>query len=75
LLIEEFGKEYTTYFSILSLISGSKTSRSEIESILEKDIGGYLDRLENEYSVIRKVKPILAKEGSKIQKYEIIDNS
>jgi len=29
LLIEEFGKEYTTYFSILSLISSSKTSRSE----------------------------------------------
>ena len=49
LLIEEFGKEYTTYFSILSLISSSKTSRSEIESILERNIGGYLDRLENEY--------------------------
>ena len=32
LLIEEFGKEYATYFSILSLIASSKTSRSEIES-------------------------------------------
>jgi len=74
LLIEEFGKEYTTYFSILSLIASSKTSRSELESILNKNIGGYLDRLENEYTIIKKVKPIFAKEGSRIVKYEIIDN-
>ena len=74
LLIEEFGKEYTTYFSILSLIANSKTSRSEIESILGKNIGGYLDRLENEYTLIKKIKPIFAKEGSRTLKYEIIDN-
>ena len=74
LLIEEFGKEYTTYFSILSLIASSKTSRSAIESILERNIGGYLDRLENEYTVIRKIKPVFAKEGSRTQKYEISDN-
>ncbi len=74
LLIEEFGKEYTTYFSILSLIASSKTSRSEIESILGKNVGGYLDRLENEYTIIKKVKPIFAKEGSRTLKYEIIDN-
>ena len=74
LLIEEFGKEYTTYFSILSLIASSKTSRSELESILDKNIGGYLDRLENEYTIIKKVKPIFAKEGSRTLKYEIIDN-
>jgi AAA+ ATPase superfamily predicted ATPase len=74
ILIEEFGKEYTTYFSILSLIANSKTSRREIESILEKNIGGYLDRLENEYNIIKKIKPIFAKEGSRSVKYEIIDN-
>jgi len=74
LLIEEFGKEYTTYFSILSLIASSKTSRREIESILEKNIGGYLDKLENEYRIIKKIKPIFAKEGSRTLKYEIIDN-
>ncbi len=74
LLIEEFGKEYTTYFSILFLISSSKTARSEMESILGKNIGGYLDRLENEYTIIKKVKPIFAKEGSRTLKYEIIDN-
>ena len=74
LLIEEFGKEYTTYFSILSLIASSKTARTEIESILEKNIGGYLEKLENDYTLIRKVKPIFAKDGSRTVKYEIIDN-
>ena len=52
----------------------TKTARTEIESILGKDIGGYLNRLENEYSIIKKVKPILAKVGSRTIKYEIIDN-
>jgi AAA+ ATPase superfamily predicted ATPase len=74
LLIEELGKEYGTYFSILSLIASSKTSRREIESILEKNIGGYLDRLETEYCIIKKVKPIFAKANSRTQKYYIDDN-
>ncbi len=74
LLVEEFGKEYTTYFSILSLIASSKTARVEIESILGKNVGGYLDRLENEYTIIKKVKPIFAKQGSRTLRYEIIDN-
>jgi len=74
ILIEELGKEYGTYFSILSLISSSKTSRSEIESILEKNVGGYLDKLENEYYVIKKVKPFFAKPSGRIQKYLIDDN-
>ena len=74
LLIEEFGKEYTTYFSILALIASGKSARAQMENILEKDIGGYLDRLEKEYSIIKKVKPIFAKEGGRVLKYEIIDN-
>jgi AAA+ ATPase superfamily predicted ATPase len=73
-LIEEFGKEYATYFSILSLIADSKTSRSQIESILEKNIYGHLARLENDYNIIKSIKPIDAKLNSKVQKYEIIDN-
>jgi AAA+ ATPase superfamily predicted ATPase len=74
ILIEEFGKEYGTYFSILELISIGKTSRSEIESILESDIGGYLDRLDKDYAVIAKYKPINAKPKSRAQKYYIVDN-
>ena len=73
-LIEEFGKEYTTYFSILSLIASSKTSRNEIESVLQKNISGYLDKLEKEYNIVKSVKPINAKINSKVQKYEIVDN-
>lgn len=74
LLIEEFGKEYGIYFSILELIARGKTGRTEIESYLQKKIGGYLDRLEKDYSVIESVKPINAKPNSKKQKYRIKDN-
>jgi len=73
-LIEEFGKDYATYFSILSLIASSKTSRSEIESILEVSIGGYLERLENDFNLIRKVRPMFSKPGGRNIKYEIVDN-
>ena len=73
-LIEEFGKEYGTYFSILSLIASSKTSKSEIESILNKNISGHLARLENDYSIIKAIKPFGAKPNAKVQKYEIVDN-
>ncbi|MBL7006327.1 MAG: ATP-binding protein [Spirochaetia bacterium] len=74
LLIQEFGKEYGIYFSILELISTGKTSRSEIESILGKSVGGYLERLEKEYDVVVKVKPIGVKKDSRNQKYTIKDN-
>lgn len=72
-LVEEFGKEYTTYFSILALIASSKTSRNEIESILEKGIGGYLEKLETDYNIIQKVTPILSKPQGKNRKYKIND--
>ena len=74
LLIQEFGKEYGVYFSILEMISIGRTSRSEIESIFEKSIGGYLEKLEIEYDVIEKVKPVGSKKNGKIQKYRIKDN-
>lgn len=74
LLIEELGKEYGTYFSILELISVGKTARSEIESMLESDVGGYFERLERDYAIIAKYKPINAKPNSRSQKYRIIDN-
>lgn len=74
ILIEEFGKDYATYFSILSLIASSKTSRPEIESVLETSVGGYLERLEKDFAIIRKVQPILAKPGGRNIKYVIEDN-
>lgn len=74
LLIEEFGKDYTIYFSILSLIASSKNSRSEIESIIQKNVGGYLERLEKDYQIIKSVKPIFARQNSRNNKFYINDN-
>ncbi|TWJ18985.1 ATP-binding protein [Geobacter argillaceus] len=74
LLIEEFGKEYGTYFSILELIATGKTARSEIESVLDIHTGAYLAKLEGEYALIDRHKPIDAKPGSRLQKYFIRDN-
>lgn len=73
-LIEEFGKDYGNYFSILSLIASGKTSRVEIESIMEIQTGGFLDRLETSFGLIQKVRPILATPTSRIIKYTITDN-
>jgi AAA+ ATPase superfamily predicted ATPase len=74
ILIEEFGKEYGTYFAILEMLSEGRTSRSEIESILERNIGGYIEKLETDYDLIQKRKPIGAKSTGKVQKYYIKDN-
>jgi AAA+ ATPase superfamily predicted ATPase len=73
-LIDEFGKDYGNYFSILSLIASSKTDRGQIESILKMDVGGYLERLEKEYNIIKRNRPFGAKEGSRSIKYRIEDN-
>lgn len=74
ILIEEFGKDYDIYFSILSAIASGKTRRSEIESIIGKPIGGYLTRLEDDYGIIVKQIPIGAKALSKNAVYIIDDN-
>ncbi len=74
LLIEEFGKEYGTYFSILGLIASGKTARTEIESILEIQVGAYLARLENDYGIVARRKPIDARPNARLLKYSIDDN-
>lgn len=75
LLIEEFGKNYATYFSILSAISGGINTQAEIEAALgNKNIGGQIKRLIEDYNIIIRQRPILAKEGSQTVRYEIQDN-
>lgn len=74
ILIEEFGKDYGIYFSILSAIARGRTSRSEIESIVGKEIGGYLTKLENEYELITKKQPIFETSSTKNVRYTIEDN-
>lgn len=74
ILVEEFGKEYDTYFSILSAIAAGKTHRSEIESVIERQTGGYLTRLEDDYGIIAREVPVGAKPMSKNTVYSIHDN-
>jgi len=74
LLIEEFGKEYGTYFSVLELIASGKTARTQIESILETHVGAYLARLEQDYGLISRCKPINARPNARLLKYAINDN-
>lgn len=72
-LIEEFGKEYGTYFAILELLSIGKTSRPEIESLLGRNIGGYLEKLEETYHLIYRVLPLGEKPASRLLKFAIRD--
>lgn len=74
ILVEEFGKDYDTYFSILSAIAAGKTRRSEMESIIDKPVGGYISRLEDDYGIIVKELPIGATPLSKNAMYQIRDN-
>ena len=76
LLITEFGKNYGTYFSILSEIANGHYTQGEIESALGGTaIGGYLSKLENVYNLITRERPIFAKPGTKKNvRYIIGDN-
>jgi len=75
LLIQEFGKKYGNYFAILSAIASGKNTAAEIsESIGNTSVGGLLQRLEEDYEVIAKKRPLLAKEGTQNVRYEITDN-
>ena len=74
ILIEEFGKDYGIYFSILSAIARGKTSRSEIENVVGREIGGYLTKLEKEYEVIAKKQPLFERSSTKNVLYTVEDN-
>jgi uncharacterized protein len=75
ILIEEFGKEYGTYFSILSELAQGRNRRSEIESSLQKEVGGYLTKLEKDFNLIKRSTPVLSnKNENKNLKYILEDN-
>ena len=74
LLNQEFGSEFATYFSIMQVIASGKTKRSEIDSVLHRDTGTYLQNLESKYELISRVKPLLYKQNGKITAYEIHDH-
>jgi AAA+ ATPase superfamily predicted ATPase len=72
-LIQEFGKEYTTYFSILTLVAAGKTSRAEVESVIQRDVGGYFKQLEEDYLILQRRRPLFSKVGTRNVKYYIND--
>ena len=73
LLISEFGRDYGTYFSILQLIAAGMTTQSEIDSVIGKNTGAYLNNLYEDYSFISKNTPILSKAGARNIKWQIDD--
>lgn len=72
-LLEEFGKDSAVYFSILSAIASGRNTRSEIETAVGKEVGGYLSKLEDDYNIVTKHLPILTPNSSKNVHYEIDD--
>lgn len=72
-LIDEFGKDYGIYFSILSCIARGKNTRSEIEDVIGKEVGGYLTNLVEEYELINKRQPLFEKSSNKNVRYELVD--
>lgn len=73
LLIQEFGKKYGNYFSIIGAIAEGRNTITEMEAKLGISLGGYLKRLEEDYSIVSKKRPIFSKEGTQTVRYEISD--
>ena len=72
-LVQEFGKEYGTYFSIMAAIASGRTEYSQIKNEVGLDVGAFLSRLEKDYGLIRRKVPIFDSENTKRSVYEIGD--
>ncbi len=69
----EFGSDYNTYYSILQLIAKGQNRRSEIDGALQKDVGTFLQNLENNFGMTARIRPVLSSPNSKMSSYEIVD--
>jgi len=74
MLIEEFGKEYATYFTILSSIARGENTRGKIETVVKREVGGYLTKMERDYNLISKATPTFSKVETKNVRYVTNDN-
>jgi AAA+ ATPase superfamily predicted ATPase len=75
LLVTEFGKNYGTYFAITGAVAEGETTQHDIEQAIGRQaIGGYINRLVDDYRILSKIRPILAKDTSQTVRYEIDDN-
>lgn len=72
-LIEEFGRNYSTYFSILQAVANGRTTISEISNstgILVQSLGKYLQELIDVYDILDRIVPI---DGGRRGSYRIRD--
>ena len=74
LLSDEFGREYSNYFSVMAALAGGNTYRGDMTSYVGFETGGYLDKLENDFNVVARVRPYLSGEQSRNVRYYISDN-
>ena len=73
LIMSEFGKDYNNYLSILQLIASGKTTQSEIDGVIGKNTGAYLDNLEKDYSYIHRRQPMFSKPGGRNSRWQLED--
>ena len=73
ILVSEIGKDYGIYFSVLRLISEGLTCQSEIDSVIQKNTGSYLKNLEENFGVIKPMRPLFSKPASRNARYQITD--
>jgi uncharacterized protein len=76
LIREEFGRDYSSYFSILSAISRGSRKLNEIEEYTGiKDAGAYIKNLEDIYNMIERRLPITSRSKKERKgRYYIRDN-
>lgn len=72
-LVEDFGSEHRAFFDVMGAISIGHTTRSRMETYLNAGVGPILEKLEVDFDIIRKMRPITSKETSRDVRYEIID--
>lgn len=73
MLVEEFGRDYGMYFTILSLIAQGHNTRGDIEGMLKTQVGGYLSKLIGDYELVAKRQPLFEKSPNKNVHYAIGD--
>ena len=74
MLRDEFGKEYSNYFSILHAIADGNTERGNIKNVTGIEPGGYLDKLEKSYNLLSRHRAYLQSPNTHNVKYFIRDN-
>ena len=74
LLIQEFGRKYGNYFALLADIASERNTLAELgQSMGDTNIAGHIKRLEEDYELIAKKRPIFAKEATQTVRFEISD--